>query len=453
MPALGLFKATSSPAAGHGTAMAAGSDVQAQALTPPSSGGKYRPSRLWRKGSEARSSVPSESPVTASSTASGGGTGFFAEQQRRAMAAWAHEAEPDGEGEGEAETVVILGPASERRSFKIAEDRDALLDEDDDDRDEELDMDPVSPTSPGFDPLAILRPVTPPRTGYATALSPPRRPLTTRSPPSATRPLPRPPPLPPLPLSPALSTHASPRPRASSFSRPSSSRASSPNYSSDEPARRREETAAWLARKPSGRFRRGSASTATVRRLEPAPMLAQASGSSADSGADRHTRGYEVEVTCDDQRDDGGGGGGEMRWSVVVRPGAVGVPSTGPVHVSTTGGVALAPPSASSLNLSLALDQPTGKLVFIAFPMQLDATPTRPRVAAPPDRAETPPPPPSPRSPRSPRTPAYKRQAGVWSPSPARGDGDLFTPGAARPGCLRADLLAGMEGIRLEDAS
>lgn len=92
--------------------------------------------------------------------------------------------------------------------------------------------------------------------------------------------------------------------------------------------------------------------------------------------------GYEVEVRCDDETWDEMGEG-EMKWEVVIRrrpktngtPGAF-VPAS-PLQLSTSRSLATAPGTASSINLSLSLDQPTGKLVFIAFPMDLHATPKR----------------------------------------------------------------------------
>lgn len=95
---------------------------------------------------------------------------------------------------------------------------------------------------------------------------------------------------------------------------------------------------------------------------------------------------YEVEVVCLDTRTEND----EMKWEVVIRKkrstptGETANPSNGstPLQVSTGSSVAPAPTTASSLNLSLSLDQPTGKLVFIAFPMDIHATPRRRAAAA-----------------------------------------------------------------------
>ncbi|MDN8972025.1 hypothetical protein Q0P32_14675, partial [Staphylococcus aureus] len=70
-----------------------------------------------------------------------------------------------------------------------------------------------------------------------------------------------------------------------------------------------------------------------------------------------------------------------MRWEVVVRKtgsSTSGAPPIGPLPLASGSSVAHAPPLASSVNLSLALGQPTGKLVFIALPSD-SHTPTRTR--------------------------------------------------------------------------
>jgi hypothetical protein len=105
--------------------------------------------------------------------------------------------------------------------------------------------------------------------------------------------------------------------------------------------------------------------------------------------------GYEVEVTCDDSQWAGDEDEGEMSWKVTIRrprratsetssstsTNTAGPSSSGaamnPVQLSSGRSMATAPGTASSINLSLSLDQPTGKLVFIAFPMDLHATPKR----------------------------------------------------------------------------
>ena len=91
---------------------------------------------------------------------------------------------------------------------------------------------------------------------------------------------------------------------------------------------------------------------------------------------------YTVEILCVDNREEED----EMEWKVTIKrqkprdsqsSGESNPPNTSPLHLSTAQSVARAPSTASSINLSLSLDQPTGKLVFIAFPMDLHATPRR----------------------------------------------------------------------------
>jgi hypothetical protein len=195
-------------------------------------------------------------------------------------------------------------------------------------------------------------------------------------------------------------------------------------------------TAEWLSRKPSGRRRSNGAAgqtgsragsegspqprlraaapiTPTRSRAPSASTTASASTSAAESDdgevgvvsskrrSHRDATGlYEVEVVCNDTREDNE----EMRWEVVVRKrrpteGSQAQAPTSPLPLSTSTSVAPAPSTASSINLSLSLDQPTGKLVFIAFPMDIHATPRRkPRSTAPstPPRPVTPPPAPNP---------------------------------------------------------
>jgi hypothetical protein len=119
-------------------------------------------------------------------------------------------------------------------------------------------------------------------------------------------------------------------------------------------------------------------------------------------------------VDCDDSRWPGDEDEeGEMVWQVKVRrqpKGRISPPSeqgstniantASPLHLSNGKSTATAPATASSINLSLSLDQPTGKLVFIAFPMDLHATPKR-RGSNP--RRTTGPGPPTPPLPPSPR--------------------------------------------------
>lgn len=92
----------------------------------------------------------------------------------------------------------------------------------------------------------------------------------------------------------------------------------------------------------------------------------------SDNGPDR---GYEVKITCLDDRADNE----EMKWQVTIRqrsPKTSLHHPTSPLQLSTTTSLAQAPATASSINLSLSLDKPTGKLVFISFPMDIHATPT-----------------------------------------------------------------------------
>lgn len=114
--------------------------------------------------------------------------------------------------------------------------------------------------------------------------------------------------------------------------------------------------------------------------------------------------GYEVEVSCDDSQWPGAEDEtGELVWKVKIRrqpkfnsqrevasngiggndaeqpesrAPAIIAPSS-PLQLSSGHSRATAPGTASSINLSLSLDQPTGKMVFIAFPMDLHATPRR----------------------------------------------------------------------------
>ena len=282
-------------------------------------------------------------------------------------------------------------------------------------------------------------------------------------------------------------------------------------------------TAEWLSKKPTGRrvespkslggaahIRSLSGSTSQSARIRTVSLSSGASGEASTSGVDsedgevgikssrRRSQissardgggSYQVEVLCVDNRNEGD----EMKWEVTIRRrpirssehsgssagDAPGEPSsaisesqsfgqvpTSPMNLSTTQSVAQAPSTASSINLSLSLDQPTGKLVFIAFPMDLHATPRRkpsrssraptrsprsadivsprpstpplPSSARPPDRpvtptrtldltlgeVDTPPPAPNPNDaspPRTPPQPYHRRvsQNSLW-PSPSR---------------------------------
>ncbi|KAK6904240.1 hypothetical protein I203_107756 [Kwoniella mangroviensis CBS 8507] len=96
--------------------------------------------------------------------------------------------------------------------------------------------------------------------------------------------------------------------------------------------------------------------------------------------------GFEVIVNCIDNRlreGDDEDGEGEIKWEVTIKKQSStksdNIVGSSPVQLSTHGVNAQAPLSASSINLSLSLDQPTGKLVFINFPMDIHATPTRKR--------------------------------------------------------------------------
>ncbi|WWC87377.1 uncharacterized protein L201_002266 [Kwoniella dendrophila CBS 6074] len=113
------------------------------------------------------------------------------------------------------------------------------------------------------------------------------------------------------------------------------------------------------------------------------------------NGGGGNLRGYEVMINCINNKDDDGmdNEDEEIRWEIVIKKQsdhnhnqAFNQQNTqsslsGPVQLSTStnGVIAQAPLSASSINLSLNLDRPTGKLVFISFPMDIHATPTRRR--------------------------------------------------------------------------
>ena len=320
-------------------------------------------------------------------------------------------------------------------------------------------------------PIPVTGPI------YPTALSPPRRP-TPRSPPSQTSttlnsqhwlPSPRsgnmiefleavrstPSPGPPSPI-----RHITPSTPSRSETEPSPSR-----YPvAAEPSIRHTVSAEWLKRKPSGgRLRKdlgkggNEVIDGPIRRRPRSPANDVDGGSSgADSdGGDVGERGglararstlaedgYEVEAFCVDRRGDGE----EMKWEVTIRRlrrsnlarsqshnGEMmsNTTSTSPLQLSTNPSIALAPTSASSINLSLSLDQPTGKLIFIAFPMDMHATPTRKRTTKEKEKEKesprpiTPPrpstPPSAPNLANSPTTPGY-RQKGATSnwPSPTQ---------------------------------
>lgn len=292
---------------------------------------------------------------------------------------------------------------------------------------------------------------------YPTALSPPRRPMGGSSQPSRSNPTSL---GPALNTSSSFSAfppdkrpvHTS-SPSIDAFStRVTAHRSHSSRSHLDEPPagiqdepKRPVVTAEWLARKPSssqlGRQNSNGAETSTrnaqdltspfskrrvVRSRPDAPRQdSDSQSASQDSDVELPTGyvgkrrsistrdGYEIEVDCDDSRWPGEDDEeGEMIWQVKVRrrPKGRGIPggqtssnianAASPLHLSRGKLTAAAPATASSINLSLSLDQPTGKLVFIAFPMDLHATPKR-RASS--SRHATRPGPPTPPLPPSPR--------------------------------------------------
>lgn len=317
------------------------------------------------------------------------------------------------------------------------------------------------------------RPVTPPM--YPTALSPPRRPIP-RSPRSRSTSTSYPTP-----------THAQ-APQSASMTvvdSLSAVRRSSPTSSQTAPSPIRSTVSSeWLKRKPSG-SRRGNAvdgkkldGAAPIRSIRAGSTDPESSSADSDGevGA-RATRrrskigmadgAYEVEVLCVDRKE-----AGEMKWEVTIRnrlqrpptssppawdpsttengssidANGTGPPPSSPLQLSTTSSIAQAPGTANSINLSLSLDQPTGKLVFIAFPMDIHATPTRrrkekdkgqaadasPRMSSTPLRPSTPPHAPDLGS--SPVTPSSTKGATSAWPSPSKnGVGRSRSPVSASP--------------------
>jgi hypothetical protein len=94
---------------------------------------------------------------------------------------------------------------------------------------------------------------------------------------------------------------------------------------------------------------------------------------------------YYVETVCVPSADKD-----TMRWEVIIRRKLASAPigsadaptSTGPVQLSETRTVTKAPSTSSSLNLSLSLDNPRGKLAFLSLPSAIGdphATPVRSR--------------------------------------------------------------------------
>ncbi len=244
-----------------------------------------------------------------------------------------------------------------------------------------------------------------------------------------------------------------------------SSRADSPTYSNDghvretaTPSPNKPVSAAWLARKPSSSRlnRNGSKSRSDVapirRRSEDTRERASSSSNteeSHESEIDQSLRrrkskpkpryrgeaeGYEVEVICIDGREDDGPLD-ELRWEVVIRKQGSNssiIPSS-PQQLSTVASTSRAPPSASSINLSLSLNQPTGKLVFISFPTDLQATPTKRRPSTSTPRSNVPSTPPRISSPSTPsRYKASYPSPSGYRVSPPSSPRDMFTPRRTR---------------------
>ncbi|WVQ83851.1 hypothetical protein IAT38_005995 [Cryptococcus sp. DSM 104549] len=149
--------------------------------------------------------------------------------------------------------------------------------------------------------------------------------------------------------------------------------------------------------------------------------------SSARSSPAPPQGGYEVHVTCVDDREERD----EMKWEVTIRRrSSRNMPQgpSSPLQLSTASSITSAPATASSINLSLALDQPTGKLVFISFPMDIHATPTRRRR---PSQSQ----PPAGQSgtyTASPRKATFGPERPV-TPPPTRKEGEPSGPGTPRP--------------------
>jgi hypothetical protein len=305
---------------------------------------------------------------------------------------------------------------------------------------------------------------------YPTALSPPRRPMPKS--PQSSRSTP-PPLAPALSTSSSFSafppdkrfTHApSPSLDVPSIPRPvqghrstSSQGSGSIVESKDEP-RKPVVTAEWLARKPSSSRSKRNDSTGgdtisksnqtaspfakrrVAQKSRTRPEFPSNDSDSQDFSHDSdmdvnagflpkrkslNTRaGYEVEVTCDDsQWSVENEEEGETSWTVTIRrpkhmagERSTAPPTNGsainpssPLQLSTGKSMATAPGTASSINLSLSLDQPTGKLVFIAFPMDLHATPKRRE-----------------------STTKHHHDRGAFTPPPVPSPRDLFSAAASR---------------------
>ena len=150
--------------------------------------------------------------------------------------------------------------------------------------------------------------------------------------------------------------------------------------------------AEWLTRQPSrGKLRSSSHGSATrppldaplppLRHKSPRPRAPDRMGdlrelsSTDESHSGEEVDGqYEVSVACTESS-------GEMKWEITVRPrqSTTGVSAHSHTLTPSLGkSTIIAPLSASSMNLSLALNQPTGKLVFIQFPSDV-STPSRRR--------------------------------------------------------------------------
>ncbi|BEI86309.1 hypothetical protein CcaverHIS002_0605960 [Cutaneotrichosporon cavernicola] len=282
----------------------------------------------------------------------------------------------------------------------------------------------------------FLLPASGPSGSYPTPLSPPRRPP--RSP------IPPPPPLRTGPIHYGESRPSTPSSGSAYSDKGDSGQSAAPTVRPDtartDPAEAtvwRSDTAAWLARRPSGRRHAPLASvvdgrpraeslsshvspsvsgtsasgesvdepltptvsprigglpiTPTFPQQHRAPITAVASPSpaplsqppAAPRTPDRS--GYVVSVQCLPSADDD-----EVRWQVVLRRSLTALDADGIVGAPAPGGPVLlapgtsgaqnvhAPPFASSVNLSLALDTnaPSGKLQFITLP---NATPNRVR--------------------------------------------------------------------------
>jgi hypothetical protein len=408
--------------------------------TSATTASRYHPSRLLRRKLSVKAGLnlsldseteavnstgpsgPSEPPTASTQSTvvdQQDGSGWFARPRRASDAARRKHRVSDRERQQD--VVVIDGQVNGESVYRTATPADRRL-----------------PQHPLVDPKWTPRQPSPspdPAT-YPTALSPPRRPMPKSPRARAASKGPSTPPHTHQPLG-ALRKDISPR-RGSSPTLSSS--ASSRDFVPSPPGLP-SLTAEWLARPPSsasrlarknsigaerikGRERerdRGGLSDSSPlprRRLEPGKLGLTSSSrrnpsssstedteldSDGEIGAGPRRRsliranardevGYEVEVSCAVPRE----GNEEMRWEVIIRRkgGKGGGAPSSPLQLSTASSIAQAPSSASSINLSLALDQPTGKLVFIAFPIDIHGTPTKRKpthVASPGSTTSTPP--------------------------------------------------------------